>query len=179
MTTFNISVIASIETEVNGEQEYFNTSFSFDYSDATTWEELKTLAQDNLIEEIDAEATNVNFEDVTIEVDNPDDWDGLPEKYRDLESSDFWEFLDACYNSDNDSDIVAAGLESGVSPSDIDEAYHGTFSSGKDFAQEMAEQLGAIDKDAKWPMTCIDWEQAASELMMDYSEHNGHYFRDL
>jgi hypothetical protein len=26
-----------------------------------------------------------------------------------------------------------------------------------------------VPRDLKWPFTCIDWEQAASELQMDYS----------
>lgn len=39
----------------------------------------------------------------------------------------------------------------------------------KDFAMELAEDIGAIDKDGKWPNTCIDWDQAARELRMDYT----------
>lgn len=39
----------------------------------------------------------------------------------------------------------------------------------EDFAQEEAESCGLIDANAKWPYTCIDWEQAARELRMDYS----------
>ena len=45
----------------------------------------------------------------------------------------------------------------------------------QDYAQELAEECGMIDTNAKWPMTCIDWEQAARELQWDYSsvEVNG------
>ena len=39
----------------------------------------------------------------------------------------------------------------------------------KDYAQELAEDLGALEKDLKWPHTCIDWDQAARELRADYS----------
>ncbi len=39
----------------------------------------------------------------------------------------------------------------------------------QDYAQELAEDIGAINKDATWPNTCIDWEQAARELQYDYS----------
>jgi hypothetical protein len=39
----------------------------------------------------------------------------------------------------------------------------------KDYAQELAEELDLIDNSAKWPSNCIDWEQAARELQMDYS----------
>lgn len=39
----------------------------------------------------------------------------------------------------------------------------------KTYAMEYAEDIGAIDNDAKWPANCIDWEQAARELQMDYT----------
>lgn len=39
----------------------------------------------------------------------------------------------------------------------------------KDYAQELADDIGAIDRNASWPCTCIDWEKAARELRMDYS----------
>jgi len=42
----------------------------------------------------------------------------------------------------------------------------------KDYAQELAEDIGAIPKDVGWPCTCIDWEQACRELKMDYIEIN-------
>lgn len=37
------------------------------------------------------------------------------------------------------------------------------------YAEQLADDIGAIPKDAQWPMTCIDWEQAARELRYDYS----------
>lgn len=76
-------------------------------------------------------------------------------------------------------EVVKAGLSLGISPSDIEEAYQGEYNSDEHFAQEMAEQLGSIDKNVSWPYTCIDWEYAAKELMYDYSEEDGHYFRNL
>lgn len=38
-----------------------------------------------------------------------------------------------------------------------------------DYAQQMAEDIGAIPDNAQWPCTCIDWKQAADELATDYS----------
>ena len=45
----------------------------------------------------------------------------------------------------------------------------------QDYAQELAEECNMIDTNAKWPMTCIDWEKATRELQWDYSsvEVNG------
>jgi hypothetical protein len=40
------------------------------------------------------------------------------------------------------------------------------------YAQQTAEDIGAIDPKAGWPLDCIDWERAASELQSDYSEYD-------
>jgi hypothetical protein len=37
------------------------------------------------------------------------------------------------------------------------------------YAQELAEDIGAVKADAQWPHTCIDWEHAARELQYDYT----------
>jgi len=37
-----------------------------------------------------------------------------------------------------------------------------------EYAQELAGDIGAIDKNNSWPSRCIDWEQAAEELKVDY-----------
>jgi antirestriction protein len=101
------------------------------------------------------------------------DWSDTPENMQDL--SILAECLeDTEYCSE---DVISAGIECGVSIDNIDEAYSGSFGSDEDFAEDMAEQLGCIDKNLSWPYTCIDWDAAAKELMMDYLEHNRHYFR--
>ena len=62
---------------------------------------------------------------------------------------------------------------------DTEEAYSGEFASDEEFAQDLAEQCDMIQEKVVWPYTCIDWEFAARELMMDYGEENGHYFRNF
>ena len=47
------------------------------------------------------------------------------------------------------------------------ETYCGCYSSGEDYAQELAEELGSIPEGAGWPLTCIDWESAWRELTYD------------
>ena len=72
------------------------------------------------------------------------------------------------------------GIEEDGSFENVEEAYVGEYPSDEEFAQDMAEQLGAVDfKNQPWPQYCIDWECAARELMMDYSEQDGYYFRNL
>lgn len=60
----------------------------------------------------------------------------------------------------------------------FEDSYCGEFASDEEFAQDIAESTGAIPKDQPWPLYCIDWEHAARELMYDYSEWNGYYFRN-
>lgn len=38
----------------------------------------------------------------------------------------------------------------------------------QDYAQETAEDSGAINRDSPWPNNHIDWESAARELQIDY-----------
>ena len=38
------------------------------------------------------------------------------------------------------------------------------------YAREFADDIGAIDRNAHWPLCHIDWEAAAESLKMDYSD---------
>jgi len=40
----------------------------------------------------------------------------------------------------------------------------------EEYAEELASEIGAIDRDAKWPLSHIDWKAAAEELAQDYTE---------
>jgi hypothetical protein len=58
-----------------------------------------------------------------------------------------------------------------------DEQWHGDWypltlireSHFRDYAQELAEDIGAVNAQATWPNNCIDWDQAVRELQMDYT----------
>lgn len=77
----------------------------------------------------------------------------------------------------NDEDIVNAGIALSIPVDKIEDAYSGQHDSDKDFAMEHAENIGDIDFSAlPWPQNCIDWEDAARELMFDYQEQDGYYF---
>lgn len=38
-----------------------------------------------------------------------------------------------------------------------------------EYAQELAEECGMVNTDSTWPNNCIDWEEAAEELKIDYT----------
>lgn len=39
-----------------------------------------------------------------------------------------------------------------------------------EYAQQLAEEIGAINRDASWPLNHINWDAAADELKNDYSQ---------
>lgn len=171
-SNYNLNLTAT--ATYNGKE----IEISFDpYNDCTSMETLKEYAENEMQDDEDFEQDiedGIETEKITVTIT---DFDDIPEKWAN--ENDCWEFAEAFAECEQDIDIVEAALECDVNPSDIDEAYNGNYKDDEDFAYEMANELGAIDKNANWPMTCIDWEQAARELMMDYNEHNGYYFRCL
>jgi len=95
---------------------------------------------------------------------------------------EFFERADSCGYSE---DVINAFVSIGsYSVEDVDaffdaleESYAGEFGSDSAFAEDMAAQTCELPN--TWPLNCIDWDFAARELMYDYSEHDGHYFRSL
>jgi antirestriction protein len=149
--------------------------FTFDpYS--LTPESLQELAAEEVENsgEWDFDEEDFEAEKVTVRIT---DFDEIPAKWAN--ENDCFEFAEAFAECSYPIDVVEAAFECDVQPCDIDEAYSGQYDDDEDFAQETAEQLGAIDKNASWPQNCIDWKFAAKELMYDYCSHNGHYFRNL
>lgn len=88
------------------------------------------------------------------------------------------------YAWDREDDEKLADLEQLQSELSGDLRYHGdnleptmiredTF---EEYAQELAEDVGAIGADLQWPLMHIDWEAAADALKIDYTsvEYDGH-----
>lgn len=38
-----------------------------------------------------------------------------------------------------------------------------------EYAEQLANDIGAVNSDAGWPNNCIDWDKAAEQLEIDYS----------
>jgi len=57
------------------------------------------------------------------------------------------------------------------------ELYKGEHDNDEDFAYQLADDLGLVPEGNNWPTSYIDWGAAARDLMMDYGESGGHYFR--
>lgn len=178
MQNYSITATATVNLTVNEEPQTICVNMEITYDLYNTEEELREAAAELLLEqwtEEHATAIDIDNDEIIFEID---DWGDIPAKYQAIDS-DLFEYLEFCENSHLDADVIEAAVYCDIDLDNIEEAYNGSFEDDEDFAQETAEQLGCIDKDAKWPMDCIDWEHAAKELMYDYSEHNGHYFRNF
>ena len=89
---------------------------------------------------------------------SPDAWDGVPD-------------------GEPEELVMLEGILSELAGYGGDEEFDGDWypvpliaeSYFQEYAQELAEDCGMVDTSARWPMNCIDWEQAARELQMDYS----------
>jgi len=117
------------------------------------------------------------------------DFEGFPKAFYD-ECMDFeplFEYFERASSCGYDLEIVEAFTKLGnYKVEDVDkffdaleESYSGEFSSDEDFAEDQAEQCGLLEKNLAWPYTCINWSHAAMELMYDYNEQDGHYFRAI
>ena len=60
----------------------------------------------------------------------------------------------------------------------IEESYYGEFDSDGRFAQDLVYQTESLIENLP-TYIYIDWERTSRDLMMDYVESNGHYFRQL
>lgn len=88
---------------------------------------------------------------------------------------DLWELINTL--DDDEAEIYAAYRKNfDGSWNECQDKYVGQFKDDKDFAWEWAEMNGDINKDVQWPYSCIDWEDAARDLMQGFLEENGYYF---
>jgi hypothetical protein len=66
--------------------------------------------------------------------------------------------------------LLQAFEDHGIEPEQLYDAYCGTADgyteaqAGADYAQELADGNGLIDREPAWPYTCIDWQDAWREL---------------
>jgi antirestriction protein len=104
------------------------------------------------------------------------DFDDVHKNYQKecVDLNALYEYVNACNGGNKD--VIDAGLDCEIPLDSILDAYQGEYDSDIDFAQQRAEECGAITYGEKWPLNCIDWESAANDLMFDFTQSNGHYF---
>ena len=78
-----------------------------------------------------------------------------------------------------DSEAVEAylGLRGDDALDNFEEAYQGQWDSDEEFVQQLLEDIGDVPDNFPGYVH-IDWERTAHDVMMDYTEQDGYYFRD-
>ena len=130
-------------------------------------EELESERQD-LVEAVEgAQETLTDAQDDTSALsDDPEEISGLEEALQ--TAKDDLKEWDAD-NAEELATLTALAEEGGSSP----DWPHGEtlirYSYFKEYAQQLAEDIGAIHPNASWPNDCIDWDEATRQLKFDYS----------
>ena len=155
------------EVSVSHKPSLFTASITIDDS-CFTPDDIKTafleIAENNSIEDIEL----IDNDDIEIDYSSLPNW---------FDESSLEEFFDNYPNSSyDDLDLWEAAHDCGVEFCNVDEACFGQFNSDEEFAQDLCDQLGEIPKDLP-SYIHIDWEMTAKELMYDYCESSGYYFR--
>ena len=135
-------------------------------------------SEDSIKEQICDQYNEGQIESLRIEPDDIESFD--VSDWLDFEDHQHLQGLDTLeevMEMDMDLGVINAGIACDISLDNIEEAYQGEYRDDEEFAEEMAEQMGLITEKAQWPHYCIDWEWAAREVMTDYCEEDGYYFR--
>lgn len=94
------------------------------------------------------------------------------ERIEELEGADHEDFGDAGLNADEVEELTIL-RELAKECEDCPDWPHGETlirdSYFEQYAQELAEDCCEMPNSDQWPQRCIDWEQAARELQVDYT----------
>jgi len=121
------------------------------------------------------------FEDITeedCEYDIHID-DGDLEDLGISDETELEEFCNIFYSDKNyyEVDVFKAAYSCSIPFNNVDEIYCGQWDSDEDFVQNLLEDTGGLPSDLPHYIH-IDWKSTARDIMMDYCEHDGYYFRN-
>ena len=142
-----------------------------------TWEDAAEYIKSEIqraFDEIESPAEDemADFESITQDAENSDAARGFGRTYRDYH---YW--ITESESPFEDPDDAAEYDELEAFTKDF-ENYSAGYSHGeiairdsyfKQYAMELADDIGAIPDKLAWPCTCIDWERASHELKSDYT----------
>lgn len=157
-----------VRSEQNKEEQEIGIDVDNIYNDETLLEEFNNgralPSEDDKLKIVSAEGLIKNFYTPAVGID----WGNYVEVAEYLEG-------EGAYNEE--AVLAYVSVNGDFRPDEFEENYYGKFDSDEDFARELADSVGALQEENRWPYTCIDWEQAAREIMYDFCEQHGHYFR--
>ena len=137
-----------------------------------------------LTSELVAEALSAQYVGCSVDEVLVSDAQGFADYFHSCESFDWdgWEtFSEELAHTHLEREVIMAYFENcGQTDLDtIEEAYAGEHNSDLDFAQQLGDDIGLLSGMDESLQCYFDWESWARDLMFDYFESNGHYFRNL
>ena len=171
ITSLEITVVATHKNFGDAAKE----TLDFDLMTYNSFEELKEAIReelDNLEAPFEGADTGADAWEYYVET-----WGDVHHNYQSLDK-DLYDYVNAIDSTRYDKDVVDAAIDCGVSIENIDNAYYGGFNSDEDFVKNLLTYIGTIPDNLP-SYVHIDWEATARDVMQDYIESSGHYFRYL
>ena len=103
------------------------------------------------------------------------DYEDVPANFVGEYSIDesFFDLMEAIDQSHLDAEVFHAGVALGFNLDQIEDRYHGYFSSDTEMGEQYADSCMEIPEHLE---PYIDYEKLGRELAWDYAEFDGHYF---
>ena len=164
-------------TEIEIDVTYKGTNARFTFTTGDDWEEaiLDFVNDEAGFNNTDDFEEITDLSELTYEII---DW-GEVDDYENLHDIDVLnEIAETSDLEYYDWEVISAALYCDVQISDISEAYQGQYKDDADFAENLCTEVGDIPSNLP-SYIYIDWERTANDIMMDYSESDGYYFRRL
>lgn len=104
------------------------------------------------------------------------DWENIPDYFISESGIDaeFWEFLE--HQGDYEAKCAYIDAFNEWDGDNFDDRYRGEYESDVEFAEEFAEETCMLEGVPENLRCYFDYEAFARDLMMDFTEFNGHYF---
>ena len=108
------------------------------------------------------------------------DYEGFPDRFY-SESGITEALFDWLALDDDERELLSAYIEcTGDESATLDDAqdnFQGKHDNDEDFVQQLLEDCGSLPSDLP-SYIHIDWERTARDIMSDYTEYDGFYFRN-
>ena len=169
MNTLNVNFDYSVTSN-----EDLNGSIDFEFSDGNCTKEDVIQA---ILEELNNDLGEgvPEIEETDIVLTSLECTEDVHSKYNNVD--DIFEYAQTYCECEQEAEIVNAAIDCDIQGSDIDEAYNGEFDDDADFVENLLTDCGDLPKLPNY--IYIDWDKTARDVMYDYCESNGHYFRNL
>ena len=153
---------------MKGQNEITNSENTIDSRDIIDRIEYLENERDSLQKDIDTAQENLDDESADADDNDPERVEQYKVEFAEAKEtmadwqSEYGDELKALTELADDASGYSSDWQDGETL--VNESYW------LEYVEQLAEDIGAIDRNAAWPLNHIDWEAAADELMQDFTE---------